>query len=80
MAALARILLGVPATSVPSERLFSSAGELLSKKRLRMKPALVNKILFLRENTAVGNQPAHTNLNVLLESDESDTDSASDTE
>ena len=51
LAKIAQIVLAIPATSVPSERLFSSAGELLSKKRLRMKPDLADKLLFLRENS-----------------------------
>lgn len=50
LATLARIILAVPATSAPSERLFSAAGELLSKKRLRLEPEFADKLLFLHEN------------------------------
>src|SRR6266542_2953029 len=37
-------------TSVPSERLFSSAGNTLTKKRNRLNPTSVHDILFLKEN------------------------------
>merc|ERR1712121_107306 len=39
-----------PATSVPSERLFSTAGDLICAKRARLNPQNVNKILFLNKN------------------------------
>lgn len=45
---LARKYLCMMATSVPSECLFSSAGELLSNKRNRLSSSLVDDILFLR--------------------------------
>lgn len=41
--------LGVPATSVPSERLFSTAGELISQRRTCLKPKNVNNLLFLNK-------------------------------
>lgn len=47
---LARRILAIPASSVPSERVFSLAGNLISKKRSRLKPKLVNKIIFLCAN------------------------------
>ena len=37
----------IPGTSVPAERLFSKAGELVSARRNRLKPKHVNTYLFL---------------------------------
>lgn len=47
---LAKKYLGIPASSVPSERVFSLAGNLVNKKRSRMKPALVDLLIFLKMN------------------------------
>ena len=50
MAVLAKKYLAIPATSVPSERVFSKAGELVSAKRSRLKPKNVDMMLFLNKN------------------------------
>ncbi|CAB5179529.1 unnamed protein product [Rhizophagus irregularis] len=50
LAKMARIHLAIPATSTPSERLFSNAGNLLSAKRSRMNSELFQCIMFLKRN------------------------------
>jgi hypothetical protein len=49
---LARKYLAVSATSTASERLFSDAGNLLTNKRIRIKPKLFKKIMFLKRNAS----------------------------
>ena len=50
MKELARKYLCSPASSVPSERLFSKAGELISVRRSNLSENKVNMILFLNKN------------------------------
>lgn len=50
LAALAKIILAIPATSAPSERNFSYAGILISNKRSQLAPTKVEKILFIHDN------------------------------
>ena len=40
----------IPATSVPSERLFSKAGEMVSHRRSCVKPDTIKKVLFFNKN------------------------------
>jgi hypothetical protein len=47
---LANTFLCTPASSVPSERIFSKCGEIVSKKRNRLNPKTVEKIMFLNKN------------------------------
>ena len=46
----AQILLAIPASSVPSESLFSEAGQQVSSYRNRLLPDRVNKIMVVKEN------------------------------
>lgn len=50
LATLARKYLAIPASSVPSGRVFSLCGNLITKKRSRMRPSQVNTIVFLKMN------------------------------
>lgn len=52
LARLARIYLAVPATSTPSERLFSNAGNLLTSKRSRINAELFKRMMFLKKNAS----------------------------
>lgn len=47
---VAKKFLCIPASSVPSERLFSKAGELISHRRSSLKEENINMILFLNKN------------------------------
>ena len=47
---LAKKYLAIPATSVPSERIFSLAGNLVTKKRALLSPETVNILIFLNKN------------------------------
>ena len=50
LSALAQKYFCCPATSVPSEWLFSSAGNLINKKRCCLKPENVDKLFFFHKN------------------------------
>jgi len=48
---LAKLALSIVATSVPSERLFSVAGNIVSAKRATLLSENVEKLVFLHENS-----------------------------
>ena len=48
LAMQARIYLAIPASSVPSERLFSSTGNVFTKKRNRLSKNSIHNILFFK--------------------------------
>ena len=50
VAHVARRYLSAPSTSVPSERLFSSAGDLYSDSRNRLSGHRADKLLFIKHN------------------------------
>ena len=47
---LAKKFLTIPATSTPSERLFSKAGELINQRRSMLSDKNINMTLFLNKN------------------------------
>ena len=50
LAEVARAILCVPGSSVPSERVFSKSGQLLNKKRASLKSKNVDMLIFLNKN------------------------------
>ena len=50
LAKLAKQFLCVLATSAPSKRIFSAAGDVLTKKRNRLKPDIASVLVFLQKS------------------------------
>lgn len=50
LASVARMWLGCAATSVPSERAFSTSGNIVTARRCSLAPALVRDLVFIAEN------------------------------
>ena len=50
-----REFFGISATSVPSERLFSDVGNVITNKRSSLKPEKVEKLIFLKRNASLLN-------------------------
>lgn len=47
---LARCILAIPASSAPSERIFSVAGVIVNARRSSLSPQVVDKVIFVHEN------------------------------
>lgn len=52
---LAMLYLCIPASSVPSERIFSKAGQILTERRNRLKEKRLNELLFIKQNSTYFN-------------------------
>lgn len=50
IAKMARCYLAVPGSSVPSERVFSTAGDIVTAKRSTLSPDNVDTLVFLKKN------------------------------
>jgi hypothetical protein len=50
---MARKYLCVPACSANSERVWSLAGNIITKKRTRLTPELVHELIFLHKNSVI---------------------------
>ena len=57
LAVLAREIHCVPATSTPSERVFSISGIIVDKRRASQSPAMLNALVFLNRNPFLHSEP-----------------------
>ena len=55
LSALAKCYLGIPATSVPSKRVFSTAGDIITAQCLALSGEHVDQLIFLNKNLKVCN-------------------------
>ena len=77
---MAQDFLAIPATSAPSESMFSQASDIITKKRNRLGADTVNMLMCLRswgvpqfaEQTDVEPKESQNSSEVLLEDDDSD--------
>jgi hypothetical protein len=53
LARLARLYLAVPATTAPSERIWSRASRILTHKRANLKQKVEQRIMFIKENLGI---------------------------
>jgi len=53
LSSLARVYLGIPSTSVSSERLFSKTGLTISERRTSLNPEHAEQIAFLSQNWSI---------------------------
>jgi hypothetical protein len=59
-AMLAHEYLAIPATSAPSERIWSRASRILSLKKAALKPEVAQRIMFVKENLSILHKHYHT--------------------
>ena len=53
LAKMAKCFLAIPGTSVPSERIFSTAGDIVTGQRAQLTPDNVNMLIFIKKNMKV---------------------------
>ena len=56
---MAKYYLSIPATSVPSERVFSTAGDIVTAQRAALSPEHVDLLIFLKSNLIIPDDLSH---------------------